>query len=258
MQIHVLASGSSGNAVLVIMGQHRILVDAGISCRRIERGIAELGMKVNDLDAVLLTHEHRDHVAGLDVLIRRYKLPVYTRTETWKNIGCYKNLPPECCQIINKNIAIKDLQIEAFNISHDAVDPVGYAFYAEGQKCVLVTDLGLVTSEVQQAVRGANALVLEANHDLNMLHQGSYPLFLKQRIRGKRGHLSNVDSGKLLCDIFADKPIEVFLAHLSQENNRPAVAEESVQYMLSQAGIKAGKDVVLHRTFPDRTSSLHI
>lgn len=258
MQVHVLASGSSGNAILIMMGKHKILVDAGISCRRIEKGLAEMGLEINKLDAVLITHEHKDHVKGLDVLIRKYCLPVYTRPDTWNNIDCYNKLPPSCCNFFDQELELEGLKIEAFSISHDAADPVGYIFYGEDHKCVIATDLGSVTAEVKKALDGADVLVLESNHDSEMLAKGSYPSFLKQRIKGKQGHLSNEQSGKLLCSIYRRKTMQVFLAHLSRENNHPKIAEESICKMLRQAGIKPGRDILLHRTYPDRCSSLYI
>jgi len=258
MQVHVLASGSSGNAILIIMGRHKILVDAGISCRRIEKGLAAMGLNIGKLDTVLVTHEHKDHVKGLEVLIKKYRLPVYTRPDTWSHIDCYNKLPPGCCNFLDQELELGDLKIEAFPISHDAADPVGYIFYGENRKCVIATDLGVVTEEVKNALEGADVLVLESNHDAEMLAKGPYPPFLKQRIKGRRGHLSNEQSGRLLCSIYRHKSMQVFLAHLSQVNNHPRLAEESISKMLLQAGIKPGRDILLHQTYPDRCSSLYI
>jgi len=255
MRVHILASGSTGNAVYFQLGKTKFLLDAGISARRIEQGLAEVGVRAGDLDGVLITHEHEDYIKGLDVLIRRHEIPVYTRPRTWEGIKCRDRLPAYCCKELPMAFNMGGVRVEAFNISHDAADPVGFVFRYGRQKWVMATDLGCITPEVEQAMKDADVMVLESNHDPQMLSQGPYPPFLKQRIRGKQGHLSNYDAGQLLCRIPWQKPVQVFLAHLSRQNNAPALAEQTVANIISKRGWKPGEDIILHRTYPDMTTS---
>ncbi len=257
MQIHILASGSTGNAIYLSMGATRILVDAGISARRIEQGLAGIGVKASDLDAVLITHEHSDHIKGLEVLTRKHELPIYTRERTWDAIpGGREKLAGRNWQAIDQDFSIGTVDIKAFGISHDAADPVGFCFYYKQHKWVIVTDLGTVTPGVDKALSGADLAVVESNHDPDMLKNGPYPQFLKQRIMSKQGHLSNFDTAALLCRIAHLKRMQIFLAHLSQHNNRPQLAEQTIAGILAQQGCRAGEDIVLHRTHPDAAAGV--
>lgn len=256
MQIHILASGSTGNAAFLQFGSTRFLVDAGISARRIERGLAELGLRAADLDGVLITHEHQDHIRGLDVFTRRHQIPVYARAKTWEQIDCRFALPLDCCRSFEGGFDLGMVRVEPFAISHDAADPVGFVFLYGQTRCVMATDLGMITPEVEAALNYANILILESNHDLDMLHRGPYPPYLKQRIRSSKGHLSNHDAGKVLSRLQRSECMQVFLAHLSQQNNHPQLAEQTVCRFLKQAGCRVGDEVILHPTFPDRTASL--
>lgn len=255
MEIHILASGSTGNAAVFKFGETAILLDAGISARRIERGMAEIGLRPGDLDGVLLTHEHTDHVKGLDVLVRRHHIPVYARSATWEKLSCRHGFPAPCCLEIEQEFSVRNVGIKAFDISHDAADPVGFSFFYGGKKLVMATDLGVVTATVEKELDYADAVVLEANHDLDMLENGPYPYFLKQRIKSNCGHLSNDNAGKLLSRVNCREGMRVFLAHLSRHNNHPSVAEKTVRSFLTASGHQVGKDIMLHQTFPDcRTS----
>ena len=251
MQIHVLASGSSGNATLFKFDNANILVDAGISARRIQNALSEIGTAVEDLDAILITHEHSDHISGLPTLMKKYHLPVYARPEAWRNMPSRRQLLPECCQNLYQSLDFNGVKVEAFNISHDAADPVGYSFYEGDQKYSLATDLGSVTDTVKKALAQSNALVLETNHDLDMLRGGPYPWHLKRRILSNRGHLSNEDAGKTLACLDSRNECQVFLAHISKENNRQELAESTVAGILRERGLTIGEDITLHVTFPD-------
>lgn len=255
MQVHILASGSTGNVVLLQIGDKNILVDAGISARRIEQGLAGVGLKASDLDCVLITHEHTDHIKGLDVFIRRHALPVYTRPATWEGIPCRAKLPVQCCRDIYEGIDLGKVRIETFPVSHDAADPVGFCFFWRDTKWTLATDLGMVTPVVKSALQEASLVILESNHDPQMLQTGPYPHFLKQRIKGARGHLSNLDAAHLLAGAGEGQRLNVFLAHLSQQNNTPSLAENTVAHYLADQGYEIGDDIILHRTHPDRTAS---
>jgi len=256
VQINVLASGSTGNATLFDFGKTKILVDAGISTRRIEKGLAGIGIRVGEIDGVLITHEHTDHIKGLDVLIRRYRLPVYARGNTWDRIPCRDKLPAECRIEMKDIFDLGAVKIESFSISHDAIDPVGFCFYHRQGKYVMATDLGTVTEAVERALEMSDAAVLESNHDLKMLNEGPYPFFLKKRVRGQEGHLSNVDAGKLLSRISRKNKMQVFLAHLSQQNNYPELAEKTVKQILLQNNCDVERELILHRTYPDAIASL--
>ncbi|HZK42911.1 MAG TPA: MBL fold metallo-hydrolase [Syntrophomonadaceae bacterium] len=255
MQVHVLASGSSGNAVYFQMGKTRILIDAGITARRIEQGLDKVGVKASELDAILVTHEHLDHVKGIDVLVRRHHIPVFARPKTWEMIKCRDNLPSNCVKCLDSDLELPDMYIKPFPISHDAVDPVGFCLYNQNRKYVLATDLGVVTEVVEDAINMADLVILESNHDLAMLRNGSYPRFLKKRIESCEGHLSNVEAGQLLAKVNKKPNMSVFLAHLSQENNMRHVAENTVTHILKESGCVVGEDIILHRTYPNTISS---
>jgi len=258
LQIHILASGSSGNAIFLAFNQVKLLIDVGISARRIESELAGLGVKASELNGILITHEHSDHIKGLDVLARRHSIPIYAREATWNVIPCRDKLSSRYCRIIDEMFSIGEVEVEAFNILHDAVDPVGFVFWSAKRKYVVATDLGVVTNEVEEKLAYADAVILESNHDLNMLMNGSYPLYLKKRIRGNKGHLSNHDAGYALAKIPRNRPMQVFMAHLSQHNNHPDVAENTIREILSRHNCRVGEEVFLHRTYPRRTSSFFI
>lgn len=255
MQIHVLASGSSGNSIYIALGGARILVDAGISARRIERSLAGIGVRAGELDALLITHEHSDHIKGLEVFSRKFKIPVYARPKAWEMIGFRNNLPPAVRRELPGILDIGAVRIEPFKISHDAADPVGFCLYYRHCKCTVVTDLGMVTRPVEEALANADAVVLEANHDIEMLHNGPYPHFLKRRIRSNLGHLSNLDAARLLEKAPRKGPMHVFLAHLSRQNNHPDLAENTVAGHLSCRGCEVGREIVLQRTYRDAVAS---
>jgi phosphoribosyl 1,2-cyclic phosphodiesterase len=256
MQLHILASGSTGNAVLIEMGGRKLLIDAGISNRRIERGLTAAGIQIADLDGVLITHEHSDHIKGIQVLVKRHHLPVYARPATWAAMPGQDKIPRELRRELGESLDMGGLKIVPFPISHDAVDPVGFCFYYKNIKWVLATDLGIVTRGVAEALAYADVAILESNHDLEMLKTGPYPSFLKQRIKGKQGHLSNHDAGQILAHIPRQRAMQVFLAHLSQQNNHPQLAERTVSDVLCSCGCEVGEDIILHRTYPDRMVSL--
>ncbi|NLV15638.1 MAG: MBL fold metallo-hydrolase [Syntrophomonadaceae bacterium] len=254
MQIKVLASGSKGNAIFFELGGTRLLIDAGISARRIEKSLGLFGVKASELDAILVTHEHTDHVNGIDVLARRHCLPVFARPGVWDCLNFKDNLAPECRREIYDSFDIGPVKIEAFQISHDAADPVGFCLSHQGSKHVVATDLGKATKKVIDALAWADTVVLEANHDVDMLANGSYPFFLKKRIRSSVGHLSNLDAARILGSISRRPSMQVFLAHLSQENNHPDLAEKTVREFLLNQGCDVGHEVILHPTYQNQIS----
>jgi phosphoribosyl 1,2-cyclic phosphodiesterase len=240
MKVHILASGSKGNAAYAEIDGVRLIVDVGISARRLKEKLSEIEVAPESLDGILITHEHRDHINGLATFCKNYSVPIYSRAATFAAMYCYDKLPQENLQAIKDSFSVKNLHIEAFNISHDAADPVGYNIYSRsGKKFTLATDLGFVTSSVQAAIDNTDVLVLEANHDINMLKRGSYPFSLKQRILGNRGHLSNEEAAWTLVRMKRPQKMKVVLAHLSEDNNRPEIASETIKSIIEGQGIDA-------------------
>ncbi|MBP5609392.1 MAG: MBL fold metallo-hydrolase [Lachnospiraceae bacterium] len=234
MRMMSIASGSSGNSIYVGSDNTHLLVDAGISGKRIEEALNRIGISASELDGILITHEHSDHIGGLGVMHRRYGLNVYATPLTIEAMKRDKSLGKvdwETFIPINagETFSIKDINISSMSISHDAADPVAYRFAYGDIKTAVVTDLGEYNEREINFMSGLSAVYLEANHDIRMLQTGRYPYQLKQRILGKRGHLSNEASGRLLTAILNDKMQRIFLSHLSHENNMPELAYEAVR-----------------------------
>ena len=247
LELCTLASGSSGNSLLVTDGRTHVLVDAGISCRRICTGLKALGVEPTELAGVLITHEHSDHISGLTTLTKQLRLPVYASPGTGRQL-CYRiAFLEELLRPVapGEGFSIGGLAIESFPTSHDAAESVGYALSAGGRKAAVVTDLGYVTPEVERGIRGADLLVCEANHDVEWVQSGPYPYHLKARILGDRGHLSNEAGAELAWTAVEGGARTVVLAHLSHENNTPARAHEVVRGVLERRGAAVGRDVAL-------------
>lgn len=247
LELCTLASGSSGNSLLVTDGRTHVLVDAGISCRRICTGLKELGVEPTELAGVLITHEHSDHISGLTTLTKQLRLPVYASPGTGRQL-CYRiAFLEELLRPVapGEGFSIGGLAIESFPTSHDAAESVGYALSAGGRKAAVVTDLGYVTEAVLRGIRGADLLVAEANHDVEWVQSGPYPYHLKARILGDRGHLSNEAGAELAWTAVEGGARTVVLAHLSHENNTPARAHEVVRGVLERRGAAVGQDVAL-------------
>lgn len=237
-QIAMLASGSKGNAAVILNREQYFLVDMGLSCRELVKRMKVIQLKPEQLSAVFITHEHIDHIKGLATFTKKYAVPIYTSERTWRAIlNKEKNILRSGCHIIATKINYNNVSVSSFEVPHDAADPHGYIFedLESGSKCCYLTDTGFVTDTVITAVNNADTLVLEANHDVVMLKNGSYPQVLKQRILSTRGHLSNDSAGMLLANM-PKLPKHIFLAHLSEENNKPNLALETVQRMLQKAG----------------------
>ncbi|GAB6146335.1 MBL fold metallo-hydrolase [Desulfocicer niacini] len=229
-----LASGSKGNAVFVSGGDSAVLVDAGLSGIELERRMAEKGLSPEMLSAVVITHEHTDHIRGAGILSRRYNIPLYINRQTLQaasqKLGTLHDVQDFRCGV---SFHIGDLKIDPFSISHDAADPSGFTLEHGGVKFGLATDLGVATHLVKNHLRGCSLLYVEANHDPDMLTRGPYPWYLKQRVRSRLGHLSNAAAGDLVNEVRDDSLRHVFLAHLSHENNTPAQALQTFQERLN-------------------------
>ena len=234
MRLCSIASGSSGNCIYVGSDATHLLVDVGISGKRVESGLNDLDLTGWDLDGILITHEHADHISGLGVLVRKYHLPVYatrgTIREIWRCVGL-GGMDPELFREVkaDQKLVIKDLTINPMRVSHDAADPVAYRISYGKEKLAVCTDLGVFNDYTVECLKNLDALLIEANHDGHMLETGPYPYSLKRRILGERGHLSNENSGRLLSRIVHDNLQTIILGHLSKENNLPELAYESVR-----------------------------
>jgi len=234
LELCSIASGSSGNCICVGDDNTHVLIDAGISGKRIESGLNEIDLKTAEMQGILITHEHIDHIQGLGVLARRYGIPIYATKATadailhTKSVG---KIEEELFRVIQpgEEFLIGDLTFKPIHISHDAADPVAYKVKNNEKTMAVVTDLGTYDQSLIDELQGLDALLLEANHDVNMLQMGIYPYPLKQRILGDRGHLSNERSGQLLCNLLHDNFQSVILGHLSKENNYEKLAYEAVR-----------------------------
>lgn len=239
MRLVSIASGSSGNCIYIGSDNTHILVDAGISNKRIEQGLNEIGLKGNDIDAVVITHEHSDHTKGLGVLARKYGVPIYGTKETLEEISGMKYLgeyPKELFCPVRPDVEflVGDLAIQPFSIDHDAANPVAYRVKHGRKNVAVATDMGHYDQYVIEHLQGLDALLLESNHDVNMLETGPYPYYLKRRILGDHGHLSNENAGRLLNHVLHDHLKHILLGHLSKENNYEALAYETVRLEIDQ------------------------
>ncbi|MDO4285273.1 MAG: MBL fold metallo-hydrolase [Eubacteriales bacterium] len=241
MRLASIASGSSGNCIYAGSDTTHILLDVGISRKRTVEGLEKLGVSLSEIDGIFITHEHSDHIQGLPVIAKQTQMPIYATRGT---IAAIQAIPQ--CRCIDperfvpvradEKVRIKDLQIDPMTISHDAAEPVAYRVYYGRKKACVCTDLGCYTDYTVECLKDSDVLLLESNHDVNMLQVGRYPYPLKQRILGKKGHLSNVSSGQLLCRVLSDHMKAIFLGHLSAENNLPELAFETVRVELMMAG----------------------
>ena len=250
MELCSIASGSSGNCIYVGTQATHLLVDVGISKKRTESGLNSLGLSAQDIDGILITHEHADHVSGLGVLSRKYHIPIYATEGTIRAIQRIASLGKIEEELFipiqaDTSFTVKDIVVNPMRTSHDAREPVAYRFRHGKQKMAIATDLGTYNEYTVEGLKGMDVLFLEANHDVNMLQVGPYPYALKQRILGDRGHLSNERSGQLLGRLLHDKLQAVILGHLSKENNLPELAYETVRVELAM-----GESGYLGNEFP--------
>lgn len=219
-------------------GSTSLLIDAGLSARQTGLRLAEIGVKLEELDAILVTHEHRDHLLGAKVLTGRHQLPIYLNQATLQVARRF--LDHRACTECFDNgtpFEIGGLTIEAFSISHDAVDPVGFIIHAGQYKIAIATDLGYVSNLVREKLKGSHLMVLESNHDLEMLKNGPYPWDIKQRVWGRQGHLSNKESAALLKELYHADLKHVVLAHVSEVNNHKDLVWRETQKALAECAL---------------------
>ncbi|MBE6972744.1 MAG: MBL fold metallo-hydrolase [Ruminococcaceae bacterium] len=247
LTITTLASGSGGNSLLVGGRGSHILIDAGISYRRITAALNQLHIDPMSLSAVLVTHEHTDHVCGLATMVKRLSVPIYASAGTAYQLSHRMGLPEEriCAFRAGSAFSVGPLCCTSFSTPHDAADSVGYTVELDGEKVALATDLGHVTDTVRRAVLGSQVVVLESNHDVDWLRSGPYPYPLKQRILGDRGHLCNEAGAQLAAQAVQAGAHTVILAHLSRENNTPTRAYDVCARQLSAMGVDPEQDICL-------------
>lgn len=243
-----IASGSSGNCIYVGNESSGLLVDAGVSCKNILENLRNIGVCTGSIKGILVTHEHSDHMKSIGAMSRKLNIPIYANSNTWQALdGCVGKVKAENIRIFEtgKEFCLDDICVSPFSTSHDAAEPVGYTFTFGTEKLGLATDLGYFSETVKEALRGSVFVMLEANHDIEMLKVGSYPYFLKRRILGEFGHLSNEASGNAACELVDMGVKQIMLGHLSRENNFPELAYETVRGIMEKKGIVVQEDVTL-------------
>ncbi|WP_430884453.1 MBL fold metallo-hydrolase [Fusibacter sp. JL216-2] len=256
-----LASGSSGNCQYVSSETTHLLVDAGLSGKYIRNALENIDVDPEVIHGILISHEHSDHVKGVGVLMRRYGVKLYVNELTWKamkhrvgevddnNIVFFKT---------NEKFMIGDIEVKPFSISHDAADPVGFSFCIETAKVCVATDLGIASDDILSEIGDCDLLMIEANHDEEMLKMGKYPYYLKRRILGEDGHISNEYAGGLVVEAARRGRVnQVLLGHLSKENNFPELAYETVRQVVEDNNIEVGIDLNIDMTYRDRVSRLY-
>ncbi|EUJ22084.1 metallo-beta-lactamase [Listeria grandensis FSL F6-0971] len=259
LRFSILASGSSGNATLIETADQTILVDCGLSGKKIEHLFSEVGRSMADVDAILVTHEHVDHIKGLGVLARRYEVPVYANAKTWAametTIGEINS--EQKFQFDMETVkSFGSLQVESFGVSHDAAEPMFYIFHSGKKKFVMITDTGYVSDRMKGHIANADAYLFESNHDVEMLRMGRYPWNVKRRILGDEGHVSNEDAAIAMSEVIGDATKRIYLGHLSKDNNMKDLARMAVSQTLAGEGIIVGEQVDLFDTDPEVPTSI--
>ncbi len=254
-----LFSGSSGNSLFISDGQTRILIDAGITGIRIRKALESIGENPLNLDALVVTHEHSDHTKCAGVITRRYGIPIYATKGTWEGMSRYIG-PVNEANIMyisaNFDFQIKTMKIHPFSIPHDARDPVGFSFFSKDKKVTVATDIGIMNDSLFENIKDSDLLMLESNHDIEMLDNGNYPYYLKKRIRSDHGHLCNEMAGKTLAELAYNGAKRFVIGHLSRENNSPDIAFETVASLISGNGFSVGESIELYVARRDETSKV--
>ena len=228
MEFTTIASGSSGNCIYIKGGNTTLLIDVGCAMKHVCASLHELGSSIEDIDAILVTHEHSDHINRVAQLSKKYHIPVYASELTWESLPFYDDYFRWERHIFDYGMEIGDIGLDFFRLSHDAVQPVGLLLEHNGHQVGIATDTGMVTPSMYRKLSNVDGLVFEANHDTAMLQHGTYPLFLKQRVSSDKGHLSNAQAAEALAKLAGPKTKHIILAHLSEKNNMPQLALQEV------------------------------
>lgn len=258
-QFSFLSSGSTGNATFVETEDHSFLIDAGFSGKQMESLFQQIDRDIKKLSGIFVTHEHSDHIKGVGILARKYKLPIYANEKTWKAMDQSIGDIPTDQKFIFGMETVKSfgsLDIESFGVSHDAAEPMFYIFHHEGKKLVLITDTGYVSDRMKGIIANADAYLFESNHDVSMLRMGRYPWNIKRRILSDVGHVSNEDAAFAMSDVVGDNTKRIYLAHLSTDNNMKDLARMAVTQTLESKGIIVGEQFSLCDTDPKTPTPL--
>lgn len=241
-----LVSGSSGNASIISDNKTTILIDCGLSGKKLISMLDSINIDIKSINALLLTHEHCDHTKGASIVSRKYNIPIYATKGTFDELDL-KNIKDENINIIDKKIdfSIGDIRVNPFSISHDAADPLCYSFYMNNKKYSIATDTGIMSDEIFNSIKDSDYCMLEANHDTDILMYGEYPFLLKQRIMSDKGHLSNNAAADTAIKLLENGTKNIMLSHLSDKNNTPHIAYKTVENALVNKGAKIGKDINL-------------
>ncbi len=259
MKFSVLSSGSTGNAIYIETEENRIVVDVGMNGKKMDALFKMIDRDPATIDAILISHEHRDHVSGAGVFARKYGIPVYANAKTWTGMKSiigelstdYKfEFPTGSIQSFGK------LDIESFGVSHDAREPMFFSFHYQGKKLSIVTDTGYISDKVKGVIDNSNAFVFECNHDVNLLRMGKYPWHLQQRILGDRGHVSNEDAALAMSEVIGVQTKRIYMAHLSKENNYVDLARMTVEQVLKGRECPVGQQFFIYETFPDKPTAM--
>jgi phosphoribosyl 1,2-cyclic phosphodiesterase len=250
-----LYSGSSGNCQYIKTQNATIIVDAGLSGKRIQQEIVNIG---EDPKNIFITHEHIDHIQGAGIMSRRLDIPIYANEKTWEAMSsCIGDVKSHNIKILDECTQIGDLTIKPFDISHDAVHPVGYNIFYENKKISLVTDTGCANGTITSSITDSDLLLVESNHDEDLVIIGPYPWPLKRRVLGELGHMSNEAAGCLIAEVVKKGTEIVLLGHLSKENNFPELAYKTVESILLEGSIDVNPGVCLDLTYRDRSSKVY-
>ncbi len=258
MKFCSLFSGSSGNCQYIKTENTTILVDAGLSGKKIQQEIVNIGEDPKKVDAIFITHEHIDHIQGAGIMSRRLNVPIYANRKTWEAMNTYiGDIKSENIKILDECAEVGDLSIMPFDISHDAAHPVGYNIFYKNKKISLVTDTGCTNDLIINSIMDSDLLLVESNHDEDMVLIGPYPWTLKRRVLGEFGHMSNDTAGNLISRVVRRGTEIVLLGHLSKENNFPQLAYKTVENILKENFIDVNPGICLEMTYRDKSSRIY-
>ncbi|GKQ43333.1 metallo-hydrolase [Companilactobacillus sp. RD055328] len=259
-KISVLASSSKGNSTYIETPNSKILIDAGLSGKKIENAMKSIDRDLSEVDSILVTHEHSDHIQGVGVLARKYDMQIYANEGTWNAMNSkIGKVPSENKYVfgMGSTLTIGDLDIESFGVSHDAAEPQFYQVHYDNKSFAVLTDTGYVSERIKNTIKSADAYLMECNHDLDMLRNGDYAWSLKQRILSDQGHLSNLDGANTLEEIIGNNTKQIFLGHLSPDNNLKDLAHRTVAEDMMKHDLGVEHDFHISDTDPEQAQPLY-